>query len=82
MSGHCDQSRVPAKYRHLRVSQLERLPTLCVGQASDLKIDDDTYRVWLCRCGIADGMSDDNMVEIEVNDNGRWKETCTYPGLI
>lgn len=29
--------------------ELEKLPTLCVGQCCSLKIQTDSMRVWLCR---------------------------------
>ncbi len=35
--------------------ELEALPTLCVGQADDLKIDTGEERVWLSRMTPADG---------------------------
>jgi hypothetical protein len=30
-------------------AELERMPTLCVGQCCSLKIEDSSERVWLCR---------------------------------
>jgi hypothetical protein len=35
--------------------ELESLPTLCVGQCCDLKVDTGDTRVWLCR--VADGVT-------------------------
>lgn len=32
-------------------SDLEDMPTLCVGQCCSLKIDGPRVRVWLCRSG-------------------------------
>lgn len=59
---------------------LRRLPTLCVGQADSLKIDNGKTRVWLCRCGIADGMPYDNAVTIEKLIDGQWTEVEQYEG--
>lgn len=47
------------------LAELRRLPTLCVGQADDLKIDDGRRRVWISRCG--EGIS------IEKLKNGKWE---------
>lgn len=54
------------------LDQLEGMPTLSVGQADNLKYDDGEYRIWLSRCGAADGMPYDNQVTIERLDSGRW----------
>ena len=59
---------------------LEHLPTLATGQADDLKIDDGDTRVWLCRCGIDDGMPFDNAVTVEKLQNGRWVQVEQYEG--
>lgn len=53
-------------------------PTLCVGQADNLKIDNGQTRVWLCRCGVADGMPYENQVTVERLQNGRWITTQTF----
>ena len=45
-------------------SELENMPTLCVGQCCSLKIDTGNTRVWLCR--VAGG------VTIEKYDGSRW----------
>lgn len=60
--------------------ELSKLPTLAVGQADNLKIDTGTIRVWLCRCGVADGMPYNNGVTIETLDDGRWIDVVTYNG--
>lgn len=60
--------------------ELRKLPTLCTGQADSLKIDNGKTRVWLCRCGVADGMPYDNAVTVETLQNGRWIETDMYEG--
>lgn len=60
------------------LDELEALPTLCVGQADDLKYDDGIYRVWLCRCGVDDGMPFDHQVTVEKQNGGRWTTFDTY----
>ena len=54
------------------LAELESLPTLAVGQADNLKLDDGETRVWLCRCGVADGMPYDHQVTVERLIDGRW----------
>jgi hypothetical protein len=66
--------------RTYTAEELENLPTLATGQADNLKIDTGTIRVWLCRCGIADGMPYDNAITVERLINGRWVEVDQYPG--
>jgi CDGSH-type Zn-finger protein len=61
--------------------ELEAMPTLAQGQADDLKVDTGTKRVWLCRCGRADGMPYDNQVTVEkLTDDGRWVSVYKYKG--
>lgn len=50
---------------NLTLSELESMPTLSVGQADDLKYETDDTRVWLSRCGIADGEPFNNKVTVE-----------------
>jgi len=54
------------------INSLAGKPTLAVGQAADLKIDDSGLRVWLSRCG----PDDDEMypVQFERLMNGRWED--------
>jgi hypothetical protein len=61
-------------------SELEKLPTLSVGQADDLKVDTGNIRIWLSRCGIADGAPYKNQVTIEKLTDGRWETLDTYEG--
>lgn len=69
-------------------AELRKLPTLCVGQADDLKIErlaDDLspgYRVWLSRCTVADGEPVDNKVTIERQEarSGKWYTSQWYEG--
>jgi len=60
------------------LKELESLPTLSVGQADDLKIENDDTRVWLSRMTTADGMEYDNMVTIELLIDGRWITVKEY----
>jgi hypothetical protein len=63
----------------LKLRYLKRLPTLCVGQADDLKIEDKgRYRVWLSRCGVEDGEPYPNKVTVEVWRDGEWVQERTY----
>lgn len=63
-----------------RAKDLEDMPTLSVGQADDLKIDEGKRRVWLCRCGIADGMPYNNQITIERYIDNKWQTVETYEG--
>ncbi|MFI0265594.1 hypothetical protein [Streptomyces luteogriseus] len=57
-------------------AELRELPTLCVGQADDLKIEDNEagLRVWL-------GRVQTDLVMIEERDGeGNWHTTEEYPG--
>lgn len=54
------------------LERLEALPTLSVGQTCNLKADDGEVRVWLGRCGVADGEPYNNPVTIETLEDGRW----------
>lgn len=60
--------------------ELNALPTLSVSQADSLKVDTGKIRVWISRCGIADGEPYDNKVTIERLVNGRWEIFDTYQG--
>ena len=44
--------------------ELEKLPTLCQGQADDLKIDNGKIRVWISRV--------DNSISVEQLIEGSW----------
>jgi len=62
------------------LAALEAAPTKSVGQADSLKIETGRTRVWLCRCGIADGMPYDNQITVERLVNGRWITSDTFEG--
>ena len=70
-----------SKYKYERLDDLEALPTLAVGQADNLKIDDGDTRVWLSRCTVDDGEPYDNKVTIERLIDGCWVEADIYPAL-
>ena len=63
---------------------LEEMPVLCEAQADDLHVegedDEGRFRVWLCRCDVADGMPYDNQITIERYRDGSWVEVETYEG--
>lgn len=59
---------------------LESMPTISHGHFDDLKIDTGKVRVWLSRCGIADGLPYDNMVSVEKLIDGVWTTVAEYEG--
>lgn len=63
------------------LDELEKLPTLCIGQADNLKIETESERVWLSRCGIEDGEPYDNKVSIETLINGSWVTSDVYEAI-
>lgn len=72
---------IPDEYIDLALSDLEEMETIIEGYADDLKIDDGTFKVWLCRVGIDDGMPYDNAVTIETVVEGKWIEVLMYEAL-
>ena len=62
-----------------RASQLRAMPTIESGHFDNLKVQTADQRVWLSRCGIADGLAYDNQVTVERLVNGCWKTVSTYP---
>lgn len=65
-------------YGRLTADELDEMPTLAQGQADDLKIETVDERVWLCRCGVEDGMPFDNAVTVEYLLKGRWTEVAMW----
>lgn len=64
------------------LAELEALPTLATGQVDNLKVDTGYSRVWLCRCGIADGMPADHWVTVETLSRlGRWETVDEYEAV-
>lgn len=60
---------------------LQSKPTLCTSQADDLKIETDSYRVWLSRCSVEDGEPYDHKVTVEHLIEGSWQVTETYAAM-
>lgn len=60
------------------LSDLQKLPTLAVGQADNLKIDTGNVRVWLSRCTVDDGQPYDNQVTVETFTGKRWVALYHY----
>ncbi len=67
------------KFRYT-LAELEAMPTLSVGQAANLKVDDGNLRVWLSRCDVASGEPYDNKVTVEQYDDSRggWTPHRSY----
>lgn len=63
------------------LAELEARETISSGQFDNLKIDDGTVRVWLSRCGVADGLKYDNGVTVEVLKDGRWVTARQYEAV-
>lgn len=61
-------------------TQLRKMPTISQGQFDNLKSDDGKIRVWLSRCGIADGAEYDDQVTVEKLRAGIWTQIDQYPG--
>jgi hypothetical protein len=64
---------------------LENSPTLCEGQAEDLKAEltlrnGTPARVWLSRCGVEDGEPWENTVSLETYQEGRWATVLRWNG--
>lgn len=80
------EQHIPSALLEYTAEELEGWETLSQGQADDLKvaefIDGFSWRVWLCRCGVEDGMPYDDMVTVEVLDprDHKWKDAARYPG--
>ena len=72
---------IPDEYIDLSADELENMEAIVQGHADDLKIDDGRFKVWLCRCGIEDGMPYDNAVTIETVIEGKYVEVLMYEAL-
>lgn len=59
---------------------LEDMETLSVGQACNLHIDRNGFRVWLSRCSVEDGEPFDETVYLEEEWDGRWRDVGYYDG--
>ena len=62
-----------------KATELKKLPTIHSGHFDNLKLETASERVWLSRCGVADGLAYDNQVTIEHLINGKWVVVNTYP---
>lgn len=77
---------VPDELLEYTARELEQLPVITQGQADDLHVELELnrirWRVWLCRCGISDGMPYNNMITIEGYDPSdfKWKDAVRYQG--
>lgn len=78
MSNYTHRSDVKPSDMEHSLSELKAMPTLCTGQTCNLKIETVAKRVWLCRCGVADGLMYDNQVTVEHCVNGQWSNATTY----
>lgn len=65
----------------LTLSELEMIDTIEQGHTDDLKIHDNGFKVWLCRCDTYDGMPYDNAVTVEKLIDNRWVEVLMYEAL-
>ena len=63
------------------LKELEKLQTLSIGQAEDLKIETKAFRVWLSRCTKKDGEPYNNKVTIEQHLRGRWVTRKEYQAI-
>lgn len=67
--------------KRFTLKELEELPTLAIGQASDLKIQEVNTRVWLARTTKEDGEDYDNRVMVEVYFDGEWQIAEEYEAV-
>jgi len=59
---------------------IDDMPTLCVSQTCDLKIDTGDARLWQARTTLEDGEPFRNTIYVELEDNGRWIDAGYYDG--
>lgn len=52
------------------IKELRKMPTIHVGNDSDLKIETNSVRVWLSRMGPEDGETEP--IQVEVLQDGKW----------
>ncbi|MEG3877894.1 hypothetical protein QT972_10980 [Microcoleus sp. herbarium7] len=57
---------------------LKKLPTLCVAQTDNLKIQTASKRVWLARTGVLDGEAYNNRVSVEELTKNGWRVVENY----
>ena len=67
----------------ITIDDLRKMPTLCVGQAANLKLDNNVYRVWVSRCTPDDGETYPVQVEQRNAFVNRWDDvTADWAGRI
>lgn len=64
----------------MKLSTLEKKPTIRQGHTDDLKIETKNRRVWLSRLTVEDGMPYNNQVTEEIYNvpKGRWETLKQY----
>lgn len=62
------------------IDLLDAMATIEIAQASDLKISHPDIRVWVSRCGLADGEPYERTVYLETLISGRWYVFGHYDG--
>lgn len=70
-----------AKPTRYTLAELQALPTITVGQDSNLKVENDGLRVWLSRMGIEDGAPYPHQVTVEMYRYGQWETVDQYQAL-
>lgn len=60
------------------LEELEAMPSLAIGQADSLKIDNGGRRVWLSRCGAEDGEPFAGKVTEELCFDGCWRTVAIW----
>lgn len=73
---------MPSTETRYTANELRDRPTLSVGQAVDLKIDDGLMRYWLSRMDVEDGAPYPDQVFVEMYDDtdGTWRVVDEYDG--
>lgn len=58
------------------------IPVISTGPVANLHYDDGQHRIWLSRCGLADGEPFERTVYVEIYDEngGRWCDLGHYDG--
>jgi hypothetical protein len=68
------------------LAELRELPVLSQGATDDLKVEwsdgTDSYRTWLSRMTVEDGVEWDDEVTVERLIEGRWTSVYRIPGAL
>jgi hypothetical protein len=61
---------------------LDDMETMTVAQVCDLKMERDGFRVWVSRCGLADGEPFEETVYLEEynEEDGMWTDLAYFDG--